>query len=305
MRILILGANGFIGKHLVRKLLAQDNLIVTGFSRHFDPDITALKKHGLRLIVGDFHSPLDLAPALRGQDIVYHLISESVASSSWNNPLAEIESNLVPTIKLLQLCVDLSISKVVFASSAGTVYGKREALCREEDALRPFSPYGITKSSIEYFLEYFRVKAGLDYSVYRISNPYGPGLDKPGFGVINTWLGAALHNQPITIYGDGSASKDYLYIDDLIHFLDLAREKTGGSEILNVASGEISSLTRILDCIRSTVPHELNVNHIAGNPGDNTTVRIANEKLLGDSPDFKFVSLEDGIRRTYEHMISS
>lgn len=303
MNVLILGANGFIGKHLTRKLLADEKVSLTAFSRNFDDDVRLLVKDGLRIVKGDFNNPLELVPALRNQDVVYHLITKSVASSSWNNPLAEIESNLIPTVKLLQLCVDMSIKKVVFTSSGGTVYGKREEVCTERDVLQPFSPYGIVKASVEYFLEYFKVKSDLAYDVYRISNPYGPGLDKPGFGVINTWLNAAINGHPINVYGDGSVSKDYIFIEDLVNFLDLSLLDIGRSEVFNISSGEISSLAEILKLIQSIVSHPVKVNYLSGGVGDNTIVRISNEKILQKRKGYLFYSLSEGVRKTYRKML--
>lgn len=298
MRVLILGANGFIGQHLAKSLAADTSLILTLFSRKFDPELLKLKRSGVNFITGNYNNPLDLSPVIRGQDIIYHLISESVASSSWNNPQAEVQGNLLPTIQLLQLCVDLSVKKIVFASSGGTVYGQREEVCTEKDALHPFSPYGIVKVAIENFLEYFRVRSGLNYDVYRISNPYGPGLNKPGFGVINTWLRAVAKGEKIRMYGDGKASKDYIYIDDLIHFLGHSINSGNESEVYNVSSGEISSLNDIVAAINRLDLGDMDIERLPGALGDNKIVRISNQKILSRYPDFNFTSLEEGIAIT-------
>lgn len=304
MRVLVLGANGFIGKHLTRRLLVKEGLAVTVFSRSFDADFhEEVTNGGGRIVRGNYNNPLDLVSALRNHELVYHLISESVASTSWNNPTAEVNANLLPTINLFQLCVDMKVKKIVYASSGGTVYGKRVEICREEDALRPYSPYGIVKVAVENFLAYFRERNGLQSDVYRISNPYGPGLDKPGFGVVNTWLRAAVSGKPIVLYGDGTASKDYIFIEDVIDLLLLSLGALDRSETFNIASGQITSLNEIADLIRAISHQPITVERQPGMPGDNTVVKIANDKVVGFAGGKSFIPIGEGIRRTYEALI--
>ena len=119
LRVLVLGASGFIGKHLTAALAEKSNIDITVFGKN--SDFKTDKE--LRYVQGNFEDSATLNKALKNQDIVYHLISQTIPSSSWNNPLSEIENNLVPTLKLIELAAENGVKKICFASSGGTVYG--------------------------------------------------------------------------------------------------------------------------------------------------------------------------------------
>jgi UDP-glucose 4-epimerase len=302
--ILVLGANGFIGRYLSRALAQEKGLSLTLFSKTIDHIRDLGNLPNVKVVKGDYTDVLGLVPIIKNADIVYHLISASVPSTSWARPTLEIHKNLLPTIHLLQLCSDLDVKKVVYLSSGGTVYGEQKGHLDESTALKPFSPYGITKVTIEYFLEYFRRKAGLNYEIYRLSNPYGIGLDKLGFGVINTWLNAAAKGEPIYLFGSGKIRKDFIYIEDAIRLLMLSlRNPLGGSHIYNISRGEAVTLNRLLSIIDSVTTIPLNIIHKTGNKSDNKLVQLDNRKILKYFPGFQFTSLEQGINQIWQVLV--
>lgn len=301
IRVLIVGANGFIGRHLSATLAKDKQLAVTLFSRKFSEELRTGIRDAADFIIGDITDATALQRAIAGKDVVYHLVSASVASSNWHSPQTEIEDNLLPSLNLIEICCKEGVKKIVFTSSAGTVYGMRSTVCTENDVLHPYSPYGIIKVTIENFLEHYRVKCGLAYDVYRISNPYGPGLDKQGFGVINTWIKSAIKGKELKIYGDGKASKDYIYIDDVISALNVSLENLGHSNIFNLASGEVSSLNDIIKVIKKVYRKDVVVKYVDGPKSDNKIVRVSNVKLQQYQIKKSYVLLEDGIRRTILH----
>lgn len=307
-RVLILGANGFLGQHLSRFILkSYDNVELTLFSKTISPELENLKKiKPVTIVKGDYTDILELVPLVKNSDLVYHLISASVPSTSWVQPTLEINKNLLPTINLLRLCSDLGVEKFIYASSGGAVYGRNKAPVDEETKVLPFSPYGIVKATTEYFLEYFREKSGLNYDVYRISNPYGTGLKKIGFGVINTWLRAAQVNRPVRIFGDGTAAKDYIYVEDAVRMIAKSLEMpTDRSEIFNVCSGESTSLKKILETIIQVTGKDLEIIYEPSPKSDNKTVVLKNEKILAQFSGFQFSSLETGIRKIWEEMLNA
>jgi UDP-glucose 4-epimerase len=165
-----------------------------------------------------------------------------------------VHSNLIDTIQLLESCVEFGVRKVVFASSVA-VYGLPKALpITEEHPTNPISSYGIAKLAIEKYLELFRHLYGLDYIALRISNPYGPYQNPMGHqGVVGMFLHRICKGEPLTVWGDGSALRDYLYISDLVDALELAAEIEPRERVLNVGSGRGTSLNELLRLIARTV----------------------------------------------------
>src|SRR5215203_5242749 len=171
LKILILGSTGFIGKHLVEELSARENVEVTVFGRSPFNDFNGR----IRAIQKDFEDTNALREALERQDIVYHLISQTIPSTSWDDTLFEIEKNLMPTLRFIEIAAACKVKKICFPSSGGTVYGLQEKVLTEETPTAPFSPHGIIKRTIESFLQYALYKYQINYDIYRISNVYGEG----------------------------------------------------------------------------------------------------------------------------------
>lgn len=301
-KVLVLGANGFIGKHLSERLSALPGVELTLFSRTISDHLRQITQNNANYISGDFSDSLLISSILKNQDIVYHLISSSFPSNSWKHPIIDVTENLVPSIKLFELCAEACIKRVIFLSSGGTVYGRKERRLTEEDSLEPFSPYGIVKASLEHFLRYYEVKSDLKYDIYRVSNAYGPYLNKIGFGVINTWLKAALDEKEILLMGDGSVQKDYIYVGDVITMLlnSLALKSTD-SEIYNACSGSVHSLNDILSAISTITNRRLNIKRVKSHSSDNRVVKLNNSKITKLLNLKSLIPLEEGIRRTWTY----
>lgn len=295
-RVLILGANGFVGRNLSNFLAMDQGISLTLFSRRTSAIDHLGSRNNVTIIQGDYTDILNTVPIIKGQDLVYHLISASVPSSSWSQPDQEIIRNLLPSIQLLRLCSDLDVKKVVYISSGGTVYGEQPGVLNEKDKLLPFTPYGISKVAVEHYLDYFKRKENLNYDIYRLSNPYGLGLEKLGFGVINTWVKAAQEDKEIVLYGDGSVAKDYIFIQDAIFFIaQSVYQDLNSCNVLNVNSGETVTLREIIETISKVSGKELRIDSRDSLVSDNKIVKLDNSKLLKSYPDFVFTPLERGI----------
>jgi UDP-glucose 4-epimerase len=302
LKVLILGANGFIGKHLVEELSVKENVEITVFGRTAGKDFNG----EVRVLEGNFENAEDLQKALANQDIVYHLISQTLPSSSWDKTLFEIEKNLIPTLKLIDFAAACGVKKICFASSGGTVYGQQEKenSANEESPTAPFSPHGIIKRTIESFLHYAFFNHQINYDIYRISNVYGEGQDtRKGLGFINTALENIVRNQPVVIFGDGKNLRDYIYVKDAARLLSLSvTKKTEDSGIYNVSSNRSISLNELVRLIKEVLKIDFEVRYVPDRVSDNQKVVLDNAKILSNFPNVPLVSLEDGIKNTYNYL---
>jgi UDP-glucose 4-epimerase len=300
MNIAVIGSNGFIGRHLVRALgkLSQHRLFLFGKSK-----VSCLDEKYPYVQI-ELGNPALITENFRNIDVVYYLASESIPATTWNDPIIEIEMNLIPFIKFNECISKLGVRKIAFVSSAGTVYGPSDNKVNEQSDKNPFSPYGITKLSMEHYLNYFRVKHGLQSDVFRISNVYGAGQDtSKGLGIINTFLEKIATEGEITVFGDGENIRNYIYIDDVAELLTLTLSlPLDKSEVFNLSSNDTLSINELVKIVRKSVAEEFRVKYIETRGSDNSGIFLDNSKILSRIPAFKLTPLEEGIRRTYAHI---
>ena len=252
MKCLVLGGRGFIGSHLVDALIAEGH-----FVRCFDrPHVMSLgaghlSSPNFELYEGDLASDADVSKALTGCDVCFHLVSTTLPKSSNLDPVFDVESNVLGTVRLLMHAVSLGLKKIIFVSSGGTVYGVPKQLpIPETHPTDPLCSYGISKLAIEKYLDLFRQLHGLDYVVLRLANPYGERQrTHASQGVVAVFLGKVLRGEPIEIWGDGSVVRDYIHIDDVVNALILAIKSTGRENVFNIGAGCGQSLNEVLDVI--------------------------------------------------------
>lgn len=300
-KCLILGGGGFIGSNLVEGLLDSGFQVrvfdVKNFSRrNIDEFIDRIE-----VFEGDFNNPTDIQSAIAGVDYVYHLISTTLPANSVLNPCYDIESNLVPTIKLLQLCVEKSIKKIIFISSGGTVYGVPETIpIKESHVSNPINSYGITKRTIESYCYLYHKLWGLDVCIFRLSNPYGKRQNPRGSqGVIPVFLYKAINQQTIEIWGDGSVVRDYIHISDVIGILVKAITMATPEIIYNLGSGIGTSLNEILDLIKEHLEPNLKFSYLEGRSFD-VQANVLDISLLQKRFNFhNSVTLKTGISELY------
>ena len=291
---LVLGGSGFIGSHLVDLLLAQGSRV-----KSFDRPPTLLDaatvrdRENLMLLPGDFTSSADVSDAIEGCDYCFHLISTTLPKSSNSDPLYDVESNLLPSIRLMAHAVKAKLKKLIFVSSGGTVYGvPREIPLVESHPTQPICSYGITKLAIEKYLSLYRHLHGLEYSVLRLSNPYGPRQrTESSQGAVAVFLGKALRNEPIEIWGDGSVVRDYIYVSDVVRAIASAALSTASETTFNIGSGRGVSLNEILDAMESLLGAPIRRSYSAPRPFDVPVnvldISLARSKL-GWSPSIAF-----------------
>ena len=301
---LVLGANGFLGSHLVDSLIAK-NHFVRAFDKYVDDKTRFQSSNNIEIFHGEFLNESDLAKSLESIDYVFHLISTTTPISSDDNPLVEIDTNVRYSVELFSKCVEKRVKKVIFASSGGAVYGNSSADLVSEDVLpNPISPYAIGKLSIEKFLGYFQAKYGLESVIYRISNPYGSRQSlNARQGVIPIFLNQVINDEPITIYGDGSMIRDFVYVSDVVKMISESFAETKSS-VYNLGSGVGVSVNEIVDAIYSVVGQTTKVNHVAA-PSTFVQKNVLDVTKFTEEFGVKAeMSIYDGIKATWEYYLT-
>ena len=304
-RCLILGGGGFIGSHLAQYLV-NDGYNVRVFDvKNFGKKNLLSFIDKLEIVEGDFSNPVDVSLAIKDVDFIFHLISTTIPSNSVLNPSYDVESNVVPTINLLQQCVDVKIKKIIYLSSGGTVYGIPNQIPIPEDhSCNPINSYGITKRTIESYFKLYNKLWGLDACIFRLSNPYGERQNpKANQGVIPVFLKKAIENESIEVWGDGQVVRDYIYIGDVIRLLVQSIENPTPEIVYNVGSGIGTSLNELLNIIREKFNPQININYLMGRNFD-VPINVLDTALVKSRFNWKpTVDLVDGLDILYNHLL--
>jgi len=294
IKCLVLGGRGFIGSHLI------DSLLMNGYSvRCFDRPyvISTADSHisnpNFELFEGDLISEADICEALLGCDVCFHFVSTTLPKSSNADPVFDVESNILGTLRLLNNAVKLGLKKIIFVSSGGTVYGVPEQVpILESHPTEPVCSYGITKLAIEKYLSLFKQLHGLDYTILRLSNPFGErqriNLSQ---GVVAVFLGKVLRGEPIEVWGDGSVIRDYIYISDVVDALVKAMLYRGEEHVFNIGSGFGFSINEVIDAIEKVTGRQSQRRYLASRVFD-VPINILDinraKKYLGWTPKVEF-----------------
>ena len=300
--ILLLGGFGFLGTNILsyidNNLKDQYHVIVFDkFARH---PAGLLFSCVTNSVSGDFTDEECIRSIFSTYhiDLVVHSLSTTIPINAFNARY-DIESNLVPTISLLNIMVENGVKDIVYISSGGAVYGNSIAKKHsEQDVVFPISSYGVVKLAIEKYLIQYELLYGLNPLILRLSNPFGPYHYSMRQGVCNVAIEHALNNKTFTVWGDGSAKKDYIFVEDFVRILFqlLTQERT--SRIINIASGQLLSLNEILHVIQSIEP-SFCWQYGEASLLDVSRFELDTSLLLSLIGEFPFTSFKNGIYQTW------
>ncbi|MGQ9898365.1 MAG: NAD-dependent epimerase/dehydratase family protein [Acidobacteriota bacterium] len=297
--ILVTGGNGFIGSHLVDCLAQQASVII--FDRR-ERRYNSLPP-GVQVVQGNL-SDRDLVRNVLtefGVETVYHLAWSSIHETATRHPVADIESNLMPTVQLLEACRESGVRRVVYLSSGGTVYGPPRAKTIAEDhPTQPINAYGVTKLTVEKYLGVYHHLYGLEYIIFRPSVPYGPRQNPLGRqGAVAVFLYRALRGEPIVIFGDGQTSRDFFFVTDMLDpLVQAASGLVGLNEVFNLGGGRAYTLNELVTTIEMVIGRSVTVRYEPARRIDASSICLdceAARRTFGWRPT---TPLQAGIERT-------
>lgn len=297
MKCLVFGGAGFLGIHLCKKLYEQGYEVIIYNRSSTRLEIFKKKFPLLKIIERDFSVEKDFNHILTNIDIVFHLISTTNPANK--NVLYDFESNVLPTIRLLDACIENKIGKFIYFSSGGTVYGiPRYTPIDEGHRTEPISSYGIHKLAVEKCIEYYGRSYDLNFNILRISNPYGEGQNPfANQGVIPVFLAKALLEQPIEIWGNGSVIRDYIFVEDVIDACIHVIRYKGNRRMFNIANGKGYSLNELIYIMQKQIKKIINVTYIEERVQD-VPVNILDISLVQNELEWQpHICLEKGIAK--------
>lgn len=300
---IIYGGGGFIGSHLAEELINNGYKVTIFDKLNFSKvNILHLGKK-IKIIEGDFNNEIDIKNSLKGIDFVFHLVSSTLPGNSNANPIYDVESNLVSSLRLFDECVNQKIKKIIFVSSGGTVYGIPKSVPINENHPRnPIVSYAVIKNTIEDYLYLFKYNTGLNYVSFRLSNPYGERQNPySNQGAIAVFLNKVVRNEDIDIWGDGNIIRDFIYIKDVVEALVKSITLDTSKNIYNLGSGKGYSLNKILNEIKIISGKKPKVNYKEARKID-VPKNILDIKLI--TKELKWLpktNLREGLLKTYEY----
>lgn len=283
--VLVTGGAGFIGSHLVDALLAKgyavrvlDNLS-TG-----KPSNLPLDNPRLELIEGDVADAGLVARCMLGCRAVAHLAAVASVQASVDDPVSTHQSNFVGTLNVCEAMREQGVKRILFASSAAVYGNNGEGLAIDEDTPKaPLTPYAVDKLASEYYLDFYRRQHGLEPAIFRFFNIFGPRQDpsSPYSGVISIFTERAQQGLPISVFGDGEQTRDFVYVGDLLavllQALELPEIAIGAT---NVGLGQATTLKQLLAEISGVLGGLPAVSYVAARAGDIRHSRANNQRLL-------------------------
>lgn len=291
-KVVVIGGAGFIGSHLT------DALIERGYDTHIIDNLSGGKRENVNtkatLHEVDIRNLDDIKPIIKGAKYVFHLAALPRVQFSIENPLETHEVNVTGTQNVLIAAKEGGVERVIYSSSGGSAYGDQKTMPLVETMVaNPKSPYGLHKYVGELYAKVWNIVYGLETVSLRYFNVYGPRINPDGAYplAIGKFLKQRKEGKPMTIWGDGTQTRDFTHVKDVVNANLLAAEskKVGKGEVLNIGAGKNFSVNQLAELVGGPVVHEPSRLEPHDSLADNSLAR----ELLGWKPE---VALEDGIK---------
>jgi UDP-glucose 4-epimerase len=299
---LVLGANGKLGSHLSQSL-ATAGYNVRAFDRFSRPH--AFEGTGeIEVFAGDLRDSDRVRAALEGQDMVFHALWSTTPATQDNDLQSDVELNLLPTVRMLEECVDAGVHKAYFMSSGGAVYDPTYPTPHAEGSpLKPLSPYGHVKVIAEGYFDYFEDRYGIDSTIFRIANLFGFPTPAPvKRGLISVVLRRIADGQAVTRYGDGSMERDYVHVSDAARMITQVALTTPEHDVYNLGTGTGHTVTDVLSIIRNVTGVDFEIDEIAVPLTFQQSAVLDVNRFDSEFGRPDFISLEDGIAAMWKQL---
>jgi UDP-glucose 4-epimerase len=305
MNILVTGGAGFIGSHIVDKYIKEGHRVIivdnlsTGFKKNINPKA--------------FYYKIDIcSKKLEGVfrkhkiQVINHHAAQVDLKLSFANPEKDARVNIEGSLNLFQLAVKYKVKKIILASTGGAIYGEQEYYPADEKHIsNPLSPYGISKYTVEQYLEYYHRFFGIDYVCLRYSNVYGPRqLPKGEAGVVAVFCGKILKCKQPVIYGNGLNTRDFVFVYDVVD-ANIKALSFNRTVTINIATGKETNINKVFGLINNFYGKKVKVKHIKGIEGEQKRSLLDNKlakKLLNWTPKY---DIKDGIEETCRYFIKN
>lgn len=304
MKIIVTGGAGFIGSNIVDDLikLGHDVVIVDNFASGRKENINSKAKvYNIDIRDKELWKVFDE----ERPEVVYHHAAQIKVPYSIENPIEDIDINIIGSVNILECCRKYNIKKVIYPSSAAIFGQPRYLPIDEKHPLNMLSGYGVTKHTVEHYLYLYHELYGINYTIFRYANVYGPRQDASGEGgVIAIFCDSLISNKNPYIFGDGSQTRDFVYVKDVVRANILALDSLD-NDIYNVATNEEVSIKQVLNLISSELNLEVSAEYGEERVGDIKNSYMTYEKINKISSWKPEYSIKDGIKETVKYYLNN
>jgi len=306
MKVLVTGGAGFIGSNLVDKLIEAGHMVVV---------VDNLSSGKMRNVNGEakFYTA-DILDTNRmneifkveGPEIVYHMAAQTMLRVSIDDPLFDARTNIIGTISVLEACRKNDVKRIIYTSTGGARVGEPEYLpVDEKHPLRPASPYGISKHSAEHYVEAYGELYDLDYLIFCFGNVYGPRDPADCKRIVPTFMDLIQKGETPKIFGDGTNTRDYIYVMDLVGFMVDCIDKNPVSKLFHLANGKEISVNEVFDVLKKVTGFKGDAEHVEEVKGEVKKIVLdisLAKKELSWNPE---TDIETGLKVTWEWLNGS